>query len=126
MESIKYQVRVSDALAELLDFSEIYCSAACCGLQAFEIHRGLLIRKIIDKNLEGTSGIDWYNELKAEVDSLHHYISNLAVKDETEISVFYPQNTNLPEFHLPKNELQHFFLRWQRVFTQTKGTQAVP
>lgn len=126
MVDLDYQIKISSALSELLDFSEIYCSAACCGLSAFEIHKGLLLRKIIDKNISGESGINWYNELKIEIDYLHGYVTNLVIENEKEIPVIYPRNDKLPEYYLPKNELQHLLLRWQRVFKQVKGTQAVP
>ena len=126
MREFGNQVKISSALSELLDFSEIYCSGACCGLQAFEIHKSLLLRKIIDKNIDGEDGVNWYNELNIEIDSLHRHVSNLAIDNEEEIPVIYPRNDSLPEYYLPKNELQHMLLRWQRVFKQVKGTQAVP
>ena len=67
----EHKVKASTALAELLDSTAIYCSAACCGLDAFEIHRGLLLRKIIDKNIEKDKGNDWYNSLEQEIESVH-------------------------------------------------------
>jgi len=126
MIKFENQIKISSSLVELLDFSEIHCSAGCCGLQAFEIHKSLLLRKVIDKNISGVSGIDWYNELKIEIDSLHEHLINLNLDKETEIPIIYPRNTDLPEFYLAKNELQHMFLRWQRVFKQVKGSQAIP
>jgi len=151
MKTLNSPIKISPALSELLDFSEIYCSASCCGLQAFEIHKSLLLRKIIDKNIESGNGLNWYNitiiltqidldsvkenliekvssetGLKVEIDSLHLFLSNLVIDNEEEIPVFYPKNGKLPEYCLPKNELQHLMLRWQRVLKQVKGTQAVP
>ena len=126
MREFENQIKISSALSELLDFSEIYCSAACCGLQAFGIHKSLLLRRIIDKNNEGKSGINWYNELKLEIDAPHLHLTNLSIDNEKEIPVIYPRNDSLPEFYLPKNELQHLLLRWQRVLKQVKGTQVVP
>jgi len=123
MRNFPNQIEVSDELSELFEFSEIYCTAGCCGLGAFEIHRGMLVRKIIDK---GVDGISWYNKNRKEIDQLHDKVKDLPVGSDVEIPVIYPKNYSVPQFYLPKNELQHFFLRWQRVFRQTKGTQAVP
>jgi hypothetical protein len=126
MKDFENQVKVSSELSELLDYAQIYCSASCCGLGAFEIHKSLLLRKVINKKLAGESGIKWYGQLKVEIESLHELVSRLELPDEYEIPIVYPTNDTLPEFYLPKNELQHLLLRWQRVFRQVKGTQAVP
>jgi len=126
MREFKNQIKVSSSFSELLDFSELNCTASCCGLQAFEIHKSLLLRQVIDKNLAGISGVDWYNGVKEEIDLLHKLVSELDIGHETEIPVIYPRNDSSPEFYIPRNELQHLLLRWQRVFRQVKGTQAIP
>lgn len=123
MREYPNQMKISGDLAELLDFSEIYCSAACCGLQAFEIHKSLLLRKIIDK---GEKGISWYNALKAELEELYLTVEATKVDSEEEVPVIYPRNKSLPEYWLPHNELLHFLRRWNRVIKQVKGTNAVP
>ena len=123
MREFRNQIKISEDLAELFDFAEIYCSAGCCGINAFEIHKGLLLRKVIDK---GALGVPWYNQVKSEID--FHYseaVASLAESEEN-VPIIYPRNDAFPEFHLKKNELIHFFLRWQRVFKQVKGTNAVP
>ena len=123
MREFKNQIKISEALSELFDFTEIYCSAASCGISAFEIHKGLLLRKIIDK---GSTGISWYNQVKSEIDV--HYSEAVAslAEDAEDIPLIYPRNDAFPEFYLKKNEMKHLFLRWQRVFKQVKGTHAVP
>lgn len=123
MQEFKNQIKISEALAELFDFAEVYCSPACCGISAFEIHKGLLLRKIIDK---GALGVPWYNQVKSEIDSHYAEVVASLAKSEEDIPIIYPRNDVFPEFFLQKNEVIHFFLRWQRVLKQVKGTSAIP
>lgn len=123
MREFKNQIKISEALAELFDFAEVYCSAECCGISAFEIHKGLLLRKVIDK---GPLGVPWYNQVKSEVDSLYAEAASSLAGGEEDIPIIYPRNDAFPEFYLKKYEVIHFFIRWQRVLKQVKGTNAVP
>jgi len=118
------QISLSNELVELLDFFEVNCSAACCGLNAFEINRGLALRIIIDK---GDKRREWHEQLKLEVKNLRTEISSLKVSDSGEdIAIRYPNNTELPEYHLPHNELLHLFKRLSIVLKQVEGSNALP
>lgn len=124
MRTFNNQVCISEQLVELLDFCEIYCSAACCGINAFEIHKGLLLRKVIDK---GSDGVDWYNLLNKEVKKLSSELERLSVEDnEEDIPIIYPRNDSFPEYYLPYNELMHLCKRLNIIVRQVKGSNAVP
>ena len=58
MAKSKYprQIVINDPLREFVEHCEVYCSAACCELKAFELHPALLLRLCIDKNLAGEDG----------------------------------------------------------------------
>ena len=68
----------------------------------------------------------WYNEVKSEIDFHYSEVIALLAESEESVPLIYPRNEAFPEFYLKKDELIHFLLRWQRVFKQVKGTNAVP
>lgn len=124
MRKFENQILISPILKELLDFLEVNCSAACCGLQAFEINKSLLLRQIIDK---GSEGVSWYNSLISDVGATSEEIDKISVIDpEQDIPVIYPENDSCPEFYLPYNELKHLFKRLKIIIEQVKGSNAVP
>jgi hypothetical protein len=118
------QISVSKELVELLDFFEVNCTAACCGISAFEINRGLALRIIIDK---GDKRREWHKCLKQEVANLQADISTLKINDpEEDVAIRYPTNTELPQYHLQHNELLHLFKRLGIVLKQVEGSNALP
>ncbi|MCV6620424.1 MAG: hypothetical protein OIF51_01570 [Cellvibrionaceae bacterium] len=112
---------ITDELYKLLDYSAIYCSPNCCGLQAFEIHKGLLTRYLMD------FGLDLYPKLRREIDSIYKEVKAAKVDlDEQEIGLVCKSRGATAQFQLTHEELEHFFLRWTRVFKQVEGSNAVP
>jgi hypothetical protein len=50
------QVVIESPLWDFMEHCEVYCSASCCGMDAFEVHHALILRKVIDENLGGKDG----------------------------------------------------------------------
>ena len=117
-------VEVEKELEALFDYCAIYCSPNCCGLASFEIHKGLLLRYLLDRN---SNLVALYNAMNSQITKIYESLCNLVVSsEEVEIGVVYLSKGTSPNFSLPYNEAVHFFRRWQRVFRQVKGTNAVP
>ena len=124
MREFTNQIIISSKLAELLEFCEVNCSAECCGINAFEINKALLLRKLIDKENKRT---EWYNSIKNEVNKSYLKLKEMNIKNEEEnIPVIYPKNDSSPEYYLSYEEILHLFKRLEIILKQVKGSNVLP
>jgi len=123
MRKFDNQVYISDELADLLSFLEVNCSIACCGISALEIHKGLLLRKLIDM---GETRYDWYSSVKEEIENKFTEVQAISVDNEADIPVRTAEFESMPAYYMPYNELLHLFKRLGIIFKQVKGSNAIP
>lgn len=124
MRNFENQLEVSDDFVEFLDFIEIHCSAACCGLEAFELSEGLLLRFLLDKKDDRKS---WYKSTVFEIAELEEYLGKKKITDsELDIPFVYPRNDSLPEYYLPHNEVTLLLKRLKGIFENVVGSNVLP
>ena len=111
------QILLDEPFLSFIEHSEVYCSGACCGVDAFEVHEGLILRKVIDWNLIDKSGNDKYSEARNQVSSICDFLSNndlLSINEE--VPIWCIKNNGLPKFWLPIEEVNSWFLMWMDKF----------
>ncbi|MHC1782393.1 MAG: DUF6331 family protein [Anaerolineaceae bacterium] len=113
------QIIIEKPLWDFMEYCEVYCSASCCGLDAFEIHAALLLRKVIDKNLSKTDGNQSFNSAWNQLIKIISHIDNLDLESTNhEIPIWSYENCKLPEYWLPENDIRSWLNLWNDAFTK--------
>jgi hypothetical protein len=111
------QVVIHNPLWAFMQHCEVYCSAACCGTQAFEVHPALLLRKVIDENLRGGDGQKSFKLAWQQLIDLINLLSTtklMVVHDE--VPFWDEENTELPQYWLPKGVIPKWLSLWNDAF----------
>lgn len=114
MSSYPKQVVIDEPLWSFMRFCEVYCSAACCGVQAFEVHPALLLRKMIDMNLATKDGSATFEVARRQMLELRRRVSSVALQTVNDEVPFWKSTTSeLPEFWLPNDEVADWLAKWE-------------
>jgi hypothetical protein len=96
---------------------EIYCTAACCGIDAFEIHPSLLLRKVIDENLAGRDGNQLFWLAWKQLREITVFVDTIKLKSINEQVPFWnEEETRLPQYWLPESKIREWLIQWDDVF----------
>lgn len=123
------QIVIEDPLWGFIDFCEVYCSAGCCGIDAFEVHPALLLRKVADMNLAGAHGDTAFRTARHQLADLKHLVETHEFETvHTEIPIWRSVSAELPEFCIGQEELRNWLKAWDVAFeaaSQYHGLQNV-
>ena len=112
MAKSKYprQIVLNDPLREFVEHCEVYCSATCCELHAFELHPALLLRLCIDKNRAGEDGGAAFREAWKQLKELVCLVESTDMNTSGDQVPFWTQkNKKVPEFWLATEDVPKFF-----------------
>ncbi|MDH5360426.1 MAG: hypothetical protein OEX03_07680 [Gammaproteobacteria bacterium] len=124
MREFKNQIKISEELANLLDFLEVYNSAASVGVAAFSVSEPLVLRFMLDNIADRSS---WYEETKKEIDGLIREVQKLAaIKENEDFPLIYPRNESLPEYYLESSEILPWFRELYETVSGVKGSNVLP
>ncbi|MFC1858159.1 DUF6331 family protein [Thermodesulfobacteriota bacterium] len=119
MSEYPKQIEINDPLWAFMQHGEVYCSGACCGIQAFEVHPALLLRKVIDENLAGRNGSEQFKIAWQQLADLIRFVelTNL-VSVNGELPFWNEERTELPQYWLPEEEVPGWLERWNDAFAK--------
>ena len=111
------QIVIPNPLWSFMQYSEVYCTAACCGLGAFEIHAALLLRKVLDENLGGRDGNRQFHIAKRQLRDLIQYceFTDLEALGEN-VPIWNEEPINLPQYWLPRDKIKGWLSEWNHAF----------
>ncbi|MDP7287089.1 MAG: DUF6331 family protein [Phycisphaerae bacterium] len=119
MAEYPVQIVVDDALWDFMEYCEIYCGGACCGIDAYEIHHGLLIRKSIDWNISDRSGEQKFNKAWGQLKELVHAAETTAPQAVNgQIAVWRKGGEEgWPAFVVDADDVIPWLHKWEEAFT---------
>jgi hypothetical protein len=119
MPSYPRQIVIQEPLCSFMDHCEVYCSAACCGVEAFEVHPALLLRKVIDMNLAGADGATAFSMARHQMAGLRQYVASERIQTVDGEAPFWRSVENeLPEFWLSMEQLVPWLVKWEAAFCE--------
>jgi hypothetical protein len=119
MSSHPKQIVISEPLWSFMDYCDVYCSAACCGVQAFEVHPALLLRKVIDMNLATKDGSASFDTARRQMTELRQRVSSEPLQTvNDEVPFWNSETSELPQFWLPVEEVADWLAKWETCFTE--------
>ena len=119
MSNYPKQIVVSEPLWSFMDYCAVYCSAACCGVQAFEVHPALLLRKTIDMNLATKDGSTSFQAALSQMTDLRQRASSEALHAVNNNVPFWNCETSeVPQFWLPVDEVADWLAKWESCFIE--------
>ena len=117
MEEYAKEVIIKDPLKSFMMHCEIYCTAACCEKQAFEVNQALLIRKMIDENLAGNNGQVLLHDAFRQFKGVKEIMLSPEISTyHNQIPIWYNRNQDLPSYWLETNDLQEWLDKWEEEF----------
>ena len=119
MSSHPKQVVIQEALWSFMQYCEVYCSGACCGIGAFEVHRAMLLRKVADMHLAGVDGSTAFREAWRQLAELRKSLASEPIESEHgDVPFWSHDGEDLPEFWLPSSEVSKWLEQWDTAFTE--------
>ncbi len=119
MSSYPKQIVVEEPLWGFIRHCEVYCSGACCGVDAFEIHRALLLRKVADMHLAGTDGSTAFRAARRQMSELRQRVALEKIQTVNDDAPFWSSaGDKLPEFWLPLTQVGDWLMKWEVAFTE--------
>ena len=111
------QIVIKKPLWDFMEYCQVYCSAACCGTEAFEIHPALLLRRVYDENLSGKDGHKLFWDAWQQLRDLMHYVDNhnLTIIEGGGLPIWSEEITDLPQYWFAGDE----FSRWLKIWDET-------
>ena len=116
------QLIVKPPLLDFLKHCEVYCSAACCGLGAFEIHKALVLSFEKQENLAMRDGQAQFIEALKQTRNFKLMLKSQkldAVNGEIPVW-FEPLESfeSLPDFWMTEADLLILFSRFEEAFAE--------
>jgi hypothetical protein len=119
MSSYPKQIVIEEPLWGFMRHCEVYCSGACCGVEAFEVHRSLLLRKVADMHLAGTDGTTAFRTARRQMAELKRRVASEEIQTVNDEAPFWTSAGNkLPEFWLPLEQVGDWLVKWEAAFTE--------
>ena len=121
MATYPKQIVIGEPLWSFMHHCEVYCSGACCGIQAFEVHPALLLRKTADLNLTArdASGSAAFQTAWRQIVELRQRVGSVTLKTvHDEVPFWSSEPAELPEFWLPASEVADWLEKWEKSFTE--------
>ena len=119
MPSHPKQIVIGEPLWGFMHHCEVYCSGACCGIQAFEVHPALLLRRTIDINLATKDGSAAFEAARRQITELRARLSSEALQTvNDEVPFWSGEASELPEFWLPVDEVADWLAKWETSFAE--------
>lgn len=119
MPSYPKQIVIEEPLWGFMRHCEVYCSGACCGVEAFEVHRALLLRKVADMHLAGTDGSAAFCAARRQMDELRRRVATEKIQTVNDEAPFWSSaRDQLPEFWVPLEQVGAWLEKWQAAFTE--------
>jgi hypothetical protein len=116
-EKYPRQIVIGQPLWDYMEFCQVYCTAACCGDQAFEVHRALLSRKTIDYNLAGLKGREILRHAWWQVIEINRLLEDQGVQTFLDQAPIWKEGKdNLPAYWLDEEIVKPWFKVWQETF----------
>ena len=122
MSRLPKQIVIGEPLWSYMHHCEVYCSGACCGVHAFEIHPALLLRKTMDMNLATKDGAASFQAARRQMTELRQRTSSEALQTvNDEVPFWKSETSNLPLFLLPVDEVADWLAKWETSFKEASG-----
>lgn len=119
MSSHPKQIVIDEPLWSFMQHCEVYCSGACCGIEAFEVHPALLLRKTIDMNLASKDGSGSFENARRQMSVLRQLVSTVTLQTVNDQVPFWSrEHSELPGFWLPVGEVADWLAKWEASFTE--------
>lgn len=117
MSKYPQQVIIENPLWAFMRYCEVYCSAACCGKDAFEVHHALILRKVIDENLAGIDGNNSFKLAWQQLKSIISIVNSIELACvNNEVPIWNDELVDLPQYWMPVNEFKDWLSEWNVVF----------
>jgi hypothetical protein len=117
MEDFQRQVVIPNPLWAFMEHCMVYCTASCCGIEAFEVHPALLLRKVIDENLAGGDGRHSFRLAWRQLEDLIRLIDTTQLQTRHDQVPFWNEEpTALPQYWLPKGQIRRWLSKWRDSF----------
>ena len=117
------QLVIDKPLWEFMQYCEVYCSAACCGIDAFEVHPALILRKTIDENLSSRSGHKLFVRAWEQLKDVINFVRTTElISFHDELPVWNEEETELPQYWLPKDTIPQWLQQWNGAFEKASHT----
>jgi len=113
------QVVIHNPLWEFMEYCEVYCSYACCGEDAFEVHHALLLRRVIDENVSGKRGDKSFRTAWQQLKDLMIFLDTerLTILDHG-LPIWSDEETELPQYWVSKEDFKKWLGTWNKAFKQ--------
>jgi hypothetical protein len=108
-----------------MEHCEVYCTAACCGTQAFELHPALLLRKIIDINIatQDGSGSRAFSAAWGQLQKIRELASGTEFASiNSEVLFWKSASSDCHEFSIPVDEVLTWLAAWDDCFSRASRT----
>jgi hypothetical protein len=113
------QLIIKQPLWAFMCYCEIYCSAACCGRAAFQVHHALILRKVIDENLAGRDGSKLFELAWQQLRDVIAFVNATElICVHNEVPIWNDEPVELPQYSMPVKEFKDWLLVWDGVFTE--------
>jgi hypothetical protein len=106
-----------------MQYCEVYCTAACCGTDAFEVHPALILRKTIDDNLGGRDGQRLFRRAWQQLQTVISLVATTELINlHNELPFWSEEETELPQYWLPKAKVLDWLQLWNEAFEKASHT----
>lgn len=117
MSSYPKQIIVEKPLLDFLRHCEVYCSIACCGLQALEIHKALILSRVASENLAKRDGGNQFVLAQLQVQQLNQRLQPLVLEEvHGEVPIWDINESKLPLCWLSKMDALILFSNLEKEF----------
>ena len=109
MANYPKQIILRAPLSEFVEHCEVYCTGACCGTDAFELHPALLLRKCIDENVRGGDSYRAFHQAWEQLRGLIALVDSTELQSvHDQVPIWKEENSNLPEFWFPRSDVSEW------------------
>ena len=113
------QIVIKNPLWDFMEYCQVYCSASCCGIHAFEVHPALLLRRVYDENLGGGDGHKLFREAWQQLRNLILFIDTHELKHvDGNLPIWSEEVTDLPQYWFPADEIKNWLSEWDETFVK--------
>ena len=111
------QVVVEKPLLDFLLHCEVYCSMACCGMQALEIHKALILSRQGLEDRAKRDGLGQFVLAQKQVQALNKKLQTLVLETiNGEVPIWDESEAELPLCWLPKMDVLVLFSKFEEAF----------
>ena len=110
------QIVIEEPLWGFMLHCQVYCSGDCCGSEAFEVHKALILRKVIDMNRAKLDGSAVFRLARQQIAELRQRVSAETLQVVDDEVPFWTLERFM--FCLPKDEVVGWLEKWETGFEE--------